>query len=46
MGDVEEAQGRGYGGVVDAATGSVNNNDGALGMENGVTGEDYNEESV
>ena len=33
-------------GVVDAVTGNINNNDGALGMENGVTGEDYNEESV
>ncbi len=29
-------------GVVDAATGNVNNNDRALDAENGVTGEDYN----
>ena len=29
-------------GVVDAATGNVNNNDRALDTENGVTGEDYN----
>jgi hypothetical protein len=33
-------------GVVDAATGNVNNNNGALGTVNGATGEDYNEEAV
>jgi hypothetical protein len=30
-------------GMVDAATGNVNNNEGAMGTENGMTGEDHNE---
>jgi hypothetical protein len=33
-------------GMVDAATGNVNNNDGAMGTENGTTGEDHNEGAV
>ena len=32
--------------MVDAATGNVNNNEGAMGMENGMTGEDNNEGAV
>jgi len=32
--------------MVDTATGNVNNNDGALGTENGATGDDYNKGAV